>query len=271
MLPEIKFTNNLGNYTFERCMLSISDQWGWSGSSVKHTKAVSISGYIKRSSFTNDPEGWDDLLVEQGTSEKGKEGSLELPWTTINKMKIKSFSVAPGTWIDFMPFTATFEDENPDDNIYTLHFFDIELHNPRLNLPTYVRRINDDYIHFQNNINSLVPFNPRNQAIRYRSGNRMFDIGLSGTMLLETPEFPMEVIEKLKMQKGSENNFAGIPVNNLPIGYPSPFPLDLAIPEIKGEFNIGNVILEKSSISWSLEEQSAQISLGMISQPQNYL
>lgn len=268
MLPDIIFSNNLGSYTFERCLVSISDQWNWNGSSVKNTKIVTITGHIKRSDFQNTPEGWDALLTTG--SEKGKEGTLQLPWTTLEGIKVTSFGTQSNTWIDYVPFSATFADENPNGNVYTLHFFDIELHNPRLSLPIHSRRVFDEHTHFPNNVNTLTTYNPRNQRIRYESGFRMMEIALSGTMLLEEPILPEGLIEKLKMQKGSFYQFDGIPLNNLPVGYPNPFPLSTAIPELDG-ININNVILTNCSLTWDLENQSANVSMTMTAQPQRFV
>ena len=265
--PDVRFSNNLGTFAFRRCMLSVSDQWAWAGSAVKRIKSVGVQGFIERADFDTDSEMWHGILSAR---DSGQEGDLQLPWTVLRGVKIMSVRCDTGVWATHMPVSAAFTDDNPGNNVYTLNFFDLELHNPRLLLPVPNRRVSDQYTHHPDD--SAGDLDHRTRPVRYRSGYRLFDIVLSGTLLLPTPAFPEGLEERVRMQSGSEftfvNDLAG--PDGLPNGYPRPFALADAVPQLAGSVDLRNVVLERTSLDWRPGRRTVDVTLNMVAQPQDY-
>ena len=140
-LPDITFTNNLGSISFQRCLVGVIDNWVWNGSAVKHSKQVHISGHVQQQ-IGGTSEGLENALTTNGGN-RGQMGSLLLPWTTLTNVKLMEISYPTDVWIEIVPVTATFQDDRPDNNIYTIHFFGYELHNPRISMPIPFRRPKD--------------------------------------------------------------------------------------------------------------------------------
>lgn len=268
-LPDVSFTNNLGTVAFKRCLIGLFDSWEWDGRSVNRTKSISIDGHLRRGDFVHDPEGWEGVLTAGGAA--GQTGSLTLPWTVLEEVRIDSISTPVGEWIDYTPFSAQFTDREPSRNRYTLNFFDLELHNPRLSLPLASRRVHDEYGQFPADLSSLLGNDIRPEALRYRSGFRTMRLTLEGSIILNSPALPDGLLEQLAMQTGSSITFQGLPSSDLPVGYPQPFTLQQACPQLGADVDFGGLILESTTVDWAVEQDVARLSFAMHAQPQRYV
>lgn len=260
-MPDVSFTNNLGTLTFKRCLLDVADEWQWDGRRVVHRKRVGVEAFIKR-----DESERIEGVCTTGTAQYGRRGTLTLPWTVLKDVRLEGVDVPPNQWTELLPVSASFVDDLPSNNLYTLHFFGLELHNPRLAIPIPVKATTDNYL--QNPFDpkgAVDASNPWYGPIRYRAGFSMMAISLSGTMLLPGGELPQDLVEKLQQRVGVGSTGNG---GDLPDGYPNVFSLGEAIPELKSSLSMTNVFVARAQVNWSVSRQSARVMVTMAAQPQ---
>jgi len=163
--PTVKFENNLGTIEFQRCLIGIGDAWKWDGGRAVHSKTIEVDGHLSQAD-----EGIEGCLSRRGSGQyHGEPGTLTLPWTIMEGIKLQEISDGDGVWVDMVPLRASFLDDNPDDHLYTLHFFDLELHNPRLKVGLPSRAIQDDPLQMPLMHGLLIdPTNARYGAMRTR-------------------------------------------------------------------------------------------------------
>ena len=235
---------------------------GWRA--VTHQKRISVDAWISRDAS----EALDGILT-RGTDDatrQGPRGTLTLPWTTINNVRLEGFEQSEGVWDQLSAVQAQFVDDRPSGNIYTLHFFGLELHNPRLTLPVPAKRRSDAYV--QTPLaphGAIAPDNPWYGPIRYRSGYGMMPVGLAGVLRVDGGVLPADVLAKLQQRIG-----VGSVTGSLPLGYPKTFRLRDAVPELASDVAIGNAFVVGARISWNVEQQSARIMVNMLAQPQSW-
>jgi hypothetical protein len=265
-LPDVSFTNNLGTLTFARCLIGVTDNWEFDGRVARHVKSISIDGHIERNGVG---EGFQELLTDRTTFGKryGGLGTLTLPWTNLSNIRFQDLGFPTNTWIDFVPVQATFADEWPDFNSYTLSFFGLTIYNPRLVFPIPMRGLRDEYALMPQKYGVGFQLNdPRVGVFRNRSGQRNMDITLSGTIQVNDNILPanLQAILTQRVNMGLPNTFTYI----LPTGYPCPFNLGDAIPELTKDMNLAQVFVVGSQVVWHIEEQTAQVTIQMMCPPQ---
>ncbi len=268
-LPDVNFTNNVGAVTFKRCLVDVSDEWQWNGRAVTRRKRVTIDGWITRD--TSEAIEGIQTQVGDGPS-KGFLGTLTLPWTVLNGIKIESINMELAGWQDMVHVQASFLDDLPSNNIYTLSFYGLVLHNPRLALPIPAKNTYDYYVQMPMTLPSgasgvIGPSNPFYAPIRFRTGYGMMTIQLSGSLSLPEGPLPTDLIDKLTKRMGVGDGAVG-DSGNLPDGFPCIFKLGEAIPELAGDIAMTSVFVAGGQIAWTVEKQIARITLRMRTQPQ---
>lgn len=151
---DVQFSNNLGTISFKRFLVSVEDQYDWDGSRVVHQKQISLQGFID---ITDSSELLDAILTPTATM-TGQRGTLTMPWALINNVKLASIEYPEDIDINMVPVTATFIDEQPAGQDYTIDWFGYTLHNPRIGVSIPTRECRDDYPHMPVNWGTL--FNP---------------------------------------------------------------------------------------------------------------
>jgi hypothetical protein len=190
-LPDVSFTNNLGTVTFQSCLLEFNEEMSWSGRSVKLTKEISVTATIL---YTDAVSQRLDAVLTDPTSTPdsfGEGGTLTLPWTVLTNVKLMGLTSSDGNWGGSQKVTATFVDDQPSNNVYTIHWFGMELHNPRLGVELPQRVLNDDYT--QMNYEMFGVYDPSgfgNSVFRTKSAPSMISLSLSGTMFLDDGLLP---------------------------------------------------------------------------------
>ena len=264
-LPDVSFTNNVGTVTFKRCLLDIADEWQWDGRAVVHKKVVSIQGWM-----TRDPsEAIEGVLTDPTSSTKslGQYGNLVLPWTTLENIRIDTLEQGVAGWQVMAPVTASFVDDHPQSNIYTVSFFGLQLNNPRLTIPIPAKRTVDFYTQIPFvSIGDVTPDNPFYGPIRFRTGYDVMSIVLTGSIALDDGILPADIVETLQQRTGV--TVGAVSQAELPDGYPVVFRLSDAIPELKKNLAISGVFVRQAQFTWNVEEQIAQVSIAMVTQPQ---
>lgn len=265
-LPNVSFHNNLGTISFERCLVGVSDNWQWNGSSVVHVKTIEIEGFLGRHENT-----FEDILTVNGES-AGEPGTLTLPWTSLERVKIQSIDMPEGNWIDFQPVNAVFVDDRPAENVYTIHFFDLELHNPRVSFGVTSRKIGDYQLQMPMFYGGGIDqFDVRYGSVRTWEPHSMMDIGISGSIILDDGVLPPDLIAKMAMRLGTINMANGSQMPNydlLPVGYPSVFPLSLAVPELDGSVDVYRCFVSGGRAVWDVEQAVIHLDINLRSQPQ---
>lgn len=269
-LPDVQFQNNIGSIFFKHCLIGVTDGWEMNGRVIKHVKSISIDGHILRGKSA---EGIEGLITSTSTQGKryGSDGTLTLPWTVLSNVRMTDMSIPVSNYIDWVPVQAVFADDFPDSNLYTMSFFGFTLYNPRLSVPLPNRGLRDDYPHMPWSDLGFLPNDPRNGVFRNRAGAKNMDISLTGTMRIDDAKFPPALLSTLTQRNGlTINNGTILQIQNftLPAGVPRTFNLGDAIPEITKDMNLAHVFVTRSTLIWRVEEQTAQVSIGMMCPPQ---
>jgi hypothetical protein len=267
-LPDIKFENNVGAINFKRAMLGISDDWQWDGRSVLRSKRVSVEATVLR-----DPsEGLEGIVTAfNGSAGHGLRGTLTLPWTTMDNIKLESLEMAEGAWEQSVRVTAEFLDDLPQNHIYTMTFLGYTLHNPRLRLPVPAKKAVDQFAPTPlTQVGAISPGNPYYGAVRFRQGYGLMEIIFGGTLLLEDGKFPEGLLAKLAMRKGVSVDVEDLDIGGLPNGFPIVFRLHEAIPELEGNAEITDCVVQSARATWNVEKQSVGIEVSMLAQPQDW-
>jgi len=293
MLPDVSFTNNLGSVSFKRCLVGFTDQWGWDGAMVNFAKTITIKGVMNQDAMS--PEGAEGILssVEilgggSNSESRGLPGDLVLPWTTLHNV-IPSRIVTPdGIWVDEIEVDAQFTDHHPADNLYTLHFFDLILHNPRIQIPTPGRQINDIFVQMpQLSTNTLMPSDLLYGPVRVRPHYEMMALSLSGTILLkevpglqsgavvsaatlgeEDVDLRLAFLREVLSQRASTSVVTA--TSGMRPGYPRVFDMQDCTPEIGTQVPVRKMFVANSRMVWRVEDGSAIVTINLLAQPQRW-
>jgi hypothetical protein len=303
MIPTISYTNNVGSYEFKRCLIDFGDRYAWNGSTPTHTRSLTIRGYINQGTDPiTDAESYvglrDGALDATGTTHAADfvtDGTLVLPWTTLLNMELQQFTVDDGVWLDSVAFTATFVDRTPSANRYSLHFFDLVLHMPKINLPVPDRDVVDSTIQMPAITSGTIGVTHTDSVsygvLRNRSPYRMMPVELSGTVrlrdldglrdfqviasdMLATEEVELRLhylVDTLTQRRNTSAATATDPGGYLGdglVGYPRVFDLADAIPELSLEMPIRKLLVASTVITLDVEHETAQVSISMLAQPQ---
>lgn len=267
-LPNVTFTNNLGTLSFQRCLLSVTDSWEYNGRVVRHVKSIGVDGYIQQGGVG---EGYQGIITNTGKdgARFGDQGSLQLPWTTLNSIRLVDFDLPPGPWINMTPVRATFADDFPDLNSYTITFFGLTVYNPRITLPIAIRGLHDDYPQMRMTNGQFLFGDPLNGVFRNRSSQKNMELVLSGSVRVIDNQLPTNLMQTL-IQRTNMSPPAPGPVvfNQLPTGYPRVFNLGDAIPEIARDMNLAHVFITGASFTWHVEEQMFDLNVQLMCPPQ---
>ena len=270
-MATVTFTNSLGSIQFERCLLSIMDQWRWTGGAVTRTKNINVvQGWVSRA----DPS-FEAILTDK-TASRGDRGTLTLPWATLTNIQLDDFAMGDGKWDVMTPASASFLDDNPDNNIYTFHFFGVELHNPKFSFTPPSRNIKDDYPQMPlATTGSIDETNLKFGAMRTHQNEELISLTLQGAMAVQNAALPVGLDAVLAQQVGTigSANYTAAPARitnyaSLPDGYPSVFKLGAAIPELQNGMSLTTVFVHSASINWQVEQGMAEIAINMLCQPQ---
>ena len=264
-LPDISFTNNVGTVAFKRAMIDVSDDWQWDGRAVTHRKRISVDAWITRDAS----EQLEGVVTRfDGSPATGAMGDLTLPWTVLHKIKLESLEQSTGTWQEYCHVQATFLDDLPQNNLYMVHLFGLELHNPRLSLPIPAKPTYDAYAQIiSNNSGSVNPHNPFYGPIRFRMGYGMMQIGISGSLLFQDGLLPPDLLGILQQRQGVTTD-TSFDLASLPDGYPIVFKLGEAIPELANDLAMSVCFVSGGRVQWDVEKQVARIQLQLLTQPQ---
>lgn len=268
---EISYENNLGKVVFRRCLVGLSDQWQWNGQVVKHTRTIELDGYVEQADAPEESEGLEPILTARVS---GRPGTLVLPWTRLEGIKIQSINMPTGPWLDLEPVQVTFLDERPGQNIYTMSFFGLTLHNPKLTLPIPWRRSTDHHVPMPLATqdtemgNQVLAYKP----LRTREPHDLMPVKLEGTVFLRdvpegetTTERIHHVVDVIQQRSGTAPHTRD---SSLPPGYPRPFHLTQACPELAGQLEIAHLFVEDAQAAWDVEKETLAISLQMLAPPQ---
>jgi hypothetical protein len=264
-LPDISWTNNLGTISFRRALLSVADAWQWAGRGVVTTKQIQVDGHVKQDFIT--PEGNEAVLNGPVLDKmRGTRGTLVLPWASIPNVKLTGLDYPVGVWLDYQPVSATFADDHPAGAAYTLTYFGLPLLNPRIGQPIPARPLRDEYLQMPRQPIGQV-FLPSSAAgvMRTKGGHKLMAISITGAISVPNGVLPTNLIETL-IHRASMTPDSLDP--NVPAGYPAPFNLGDAIPELASDLNFANCIVAESRFSWKVEQNVVQVSLSLLSQPQ---
>jgi hypothetical protein len=262
-LPDVSFTNNLGTITFKRCIIGVTDSWEWAGRGVKHVKSISISGQVKQGGTD---EKLDGILTQRGTPAKnvGDTGTLTLPWTTINHVKLAGIEWSESKWTDFTPVDCQFIDDTPYNNRYTWTLFGQTLFNPRITIPVASRPLLDDYPQMRWAA-GFIAGDPRSGCFTLRGNEKNMDFSVSGTIRVTDVALPTNLLNTLQMRVGQQTVLRGTLNAG---GYPVPFNLGEAIPELRDDLNLAHCIVIGGQLQWYVEQQQASINLSLLAPPQ---
>lgn len=260
MAAAVTFTNNLGSLSFEYATIGVDDRWTHNGRSRTHVKAISVEARLAA-----EPFDLQNVLPDIGPL--GEPGSLILPWTTLSGIKLISLASGDGTWIDSVPVRAEFIDDHPDDQFYTMHFFGLELHAPRLEFSPAARRWGDQFVQMPWVSGGWLDTDElRNGPIRSVRTEEMLTIRLAGTIRLEDYRLPADLVDHLAQRHGTAATLGQ--TNPLPAGYPRVFRLEEAIPELVGGLEAASVFVAESSASWDVGDGMVNVQINMLCPPQ---
>lgn len=261
-LADVTFANNLGTITFKRFLLTVADDWEWDGRRVIRRKTISLDGWMSQ----DVAERIDAVLSPSGQMTGGL-GTLTLPWGQVQNVKCVSLEIPDGDWIDLVPVTAQFVDENPNNAIYTADWFGLKLHNPRMALSIPTREARDIYPHALLQQNTI--FDPQSigaGVMRTKSAPGLMEISLTGAITVDGPTLPADLIAKL-MQR--TNTDATLPTTSeVPSGYPRPFHMSEASPQMANKLPLVNMIVAGGRLAWDVENGVVMVSLNLLAQPQ---
>jgi hypothetical protein len=262
-VDDVTFTNNLGSVTFKRFLLSVEDAFEWDLGSrrVARRKQITVEGYYSR----DVSERTDGVLTPDQTH-SGSLGSLLLPWTTLNNVKCVSIEVPDNQWIDFAPVTAVFVDENPLGRPYTFTWFGYTFQNPRISVNIPTRECRDEYpqMLIQDSFYDLTDFG--GGVMRTKTAPGLMEISLSGTIFIEGSQLPTDLIPTL-IQRANAYPSLGL-TNTVPSGYPRPFAMSDACPEMANKLPLVNIIVAGGRIAWDVENGDLTVNLTLLAQPQ---
>lgn len=265
-LSDVKFENNLGSVVLKRCLISVSDQWEWNGRAVRKVKTITVEGHLKQDDAS--PELYDTLLTDPRQPGRGKGGlgTLTVPWTTLSNVAISSIDQPEGVWLDYHPISVTFIDEYPDANLYTVTWRGVTLHSPRISVDFPSAQLRDEYM--QMPLQTGVLFNKFQigaTVMRTKSFPGLMGVQLSGYFFVAGGTLPDGWEQTFTMRAGmSQDTITGL----VPAGYPLPFNLGEAVPELAHCLPLANVILASSRLNWDVEQGAVQVQLDMLCQPQ---
>lgn len=263
-MADIKFVNNLGELVFKRCLISVSDHWEFNGRTAKKSKSISIDGYMNRDEI----ERVDGLLTDSAAlnKDRGALGQLVLPWTVLNNVRVEEVNQGVNTWIDLQQIQATFVDEYPFGNTYTASFFGLILHNPRIGIGLPQGELRDEYP--QMSLQSGLVWNPNTVGagvMRTKGAAGMIEMTMSGAILIEDGRLPLDWQNKLVRRAGMSYDT----INSLvPAGWPMPFSMADACPELATSLNYSNMFVSGGRIVWDVEAGMGQVDLEFLCQPQ---
>jgi hypothetical protein len=263
-LPDISFSNNLGSISWKRAMLEVSDEWRWDGRNAVRRKRIGVRAYISKSP----DEALHAVLTDPTATATGRKGTLTLPWGVLSNIRIESIEFPTSAWnAVYVPVTAEFSDDHPDGNTYTLHFFGLELHNPKLAINVPTRQVADYYVQTPDvPLGDVDHTNPWYGAIRYKQGFGMMSVRLSGTVLCPEGTLPTDLVETLQQRNG----VGGVSGGNLPDGFPRTFNLSEAVPEFEGQLEVNGCFVVSSRAIWNVERQAVRVELVIGAQPQGW-
>jgi len=267
--PDVSFTNNAGTIAFKRCLVDIADDWQWDGRIVVKRKRITVDAHITR----DHSEALEGIQTQIGDGpSKGLRGELTLPWTVLSGIKVESVEMEENVWLDMVKVHASFLDDLPTTNLYTLSFFGYGLENPRLSLSVPAKNTYDHYaqipIAIPKGTSSAIGIaNPFYGPIRFRTGYAMMHIVLAGCLMLPEGVLPPTLVDDLTRRMGVGDSHLH-DMGHLPAGFPAVFKLGDAIPELAGDLAITSVFVAGGQIAWAVEEQKAQITVQMRTQPQ---
>jgi hypothetical protein len=263
-LPNVSFTNNLGTIQFVRCLLGITDSWEYNGRVARHVKSISVQGHVLQGGIG---EQFTGIITNRSVvgQRYGDIGTLTLPWTTLTNIRLTDLSFPDNVWLDYVPVEATFADDYPDGNQYTITLFGFTVYNPRIQLPIPDRQLRDEY--------PLQPLlytvpavgNPRYGVFRTRAGQKNMEITITGSIRITDVKLPPYLIDKLTQRANTTISTMNALI---PTGYPNTFNLGDAIPEIRNDLNYAHCMVIGSQIQWNVEQQMAMITVQMLCPPQ---
>ena len=265
-LPDVSFTNNLGTVTFQSCLLQFNEDMAWSGRSVKLTKEISVSATVMYTDAAS--QRLDAVLTDptSGPGSFGEGGTLTLPWTVLTNVKLMGLTTAEGNWGGAQKVTATFVDDQPSSNTYTVHWFGMELHNPRVGVELPQRVLNDDYTQMSYQMFGLYdPSGFGNSVFRTKSAPSMISLSLGGTMFLDDGLMPDNWLSVLVQRANMD---AASFTFTVPTGWPRSFPMSEACPEIAIAMPLTQIIGAGGTVIWNVEDASAELSVQLLCQPQ---
>jgi hypothetical protein len=264
--PDVSFTNNLGTVTFKRCLVGVADNFEFNGRSLRKTKTITVEGYLMQDS--NDPEYFHEVLTTNGLAgkTKGEPGTLVLPWAELTNIKLSNFDMPEGVWAYFQPITAVFVDDKPIDNIYHLTFFGVKLLNPRFSTSFPSFRLNDEYPQMTMQKGLSYNFNTVGAGVmRTKAPPGCMEIQLTGSIACPDGKLPDNWKETL-MQRA--NTSVDTVTTLVPSGYPRPFQMADAVPELATRMPLTHVIVVGGRLSWRVEHGIALVTINMLCQPQ---
>lgn len=262
------FKNDVGELKLHRFLMTTTDMFNYDGRSVTRTRRVAIEGFVKRGDTAFTGEGPEDILSERfGQVKMGGPGTLTLPHTTLNNIRIESFEYGEGLWIEFMPVSIVFVDDYPDRNNYTMQWFGLTLHQPRLLVPVATAKLLDEYAQMPwQNVGMLNYSAVDTTLARTRTPTPMMEMSLTGVISLEDADkpgtLPDDLIQKLIQRSGVTR------LGTTPPGYPIPFSLAEACPQMADRLPLIHIIVTGGSVTWDVENEFLQVQLGLLCQPQ---
>jgi hypothetical protein len=265
-LPDVSFTNNLGTLTFKRCLLAFAERWEWNGRTANRTRQIEVDATLLEETAAE--ERIDGVLTNQTIAGQGRGtvGTLVLPWVTMTNIKLTALSIPDGAHVGMQKVTASFVDDLPDQNSYTVHFFDIELHNPRISVQLPNGEMRDEYTQMEFNEGLAWDASSYGAAVmRTKSAPGMLQLSLTGTTFFTDGLPPTGWLSKL-VQRANMDSF--VITNVVPAGWPRPFRMVEASPELGVGLPLVGLIITGGRVVWNVEEGTAEISIEMICQPQ---
>lgn len=270
MLPDVSFTNNLGTITLKTCLVSVVDNWQWNGSHPIHQKRVQVDGTLLRGNVSE--ELYENIVTDPRTigKSKGKRGNLTLPWTTISDVYIDGMDMPSGKWLDSQPISISFTDDNPENNAYSIHWFDFELHSPHVHINWPTRILQDEYpqMPWTNNAN-FITNGPGGGVMRTKLAEEMIMMSVSGTIMIEDGKLPTNWEAFLTCREGW-SNIPAVAVARSMAGWPKVFHMSEASAELSISMPLVNLILTDGRLDWDIEAGTGRVSIELLAQPQQF-
>ncbi len=280
-IDNISFANSLGTIEFQRCLIGLIDQWSWNGRSIKRVKNINIQGHVQRATPT---EGFEAIFTGDNDSGKGDRGTLALPWAILTDVSPLSIEYSNDPWLDFVPVTATFRDDEPDSNLYSMHWFDLILHNPKIQFPVAERRLKDYYVQMPLNGSAYIDSDSHYWGpLRVRPPHERMSFQVTGTLKMEEvpgllgnvkaepsptltpPQRLAFIADQIQQRRGtSSETLTGGPA----VGWPRTFMLTDAIPELDDDLDIAHCFVASASARWDVEKNTTSVAINLMAPPQ---